>query len=581
MPNDAKIELQGLLNQQGSNPMQHTKDEPEHYKQIQTEAELTFVNKCCKSKYTEACLELMKEGKVPFRLVNAILNDDFSLWNQCLSFFKSDISLESLIGKYNIAILKQGDKCIALDPTDRNNDDKIKDFFNNAKDKGRLIICSHGSGAYHDRTNTMQRNDKDTTLYLSNIPSGLIATNSGIQERHNKYKNIIQSSAKYFNEKNKDNQKNIIIETLSYSNLLGAMIAKTSAEAGCEISELNLMNVANGYCCFQSADNIANTILSIKPDAIGNIKEINTASDGSISHPVENGKYLSTLLTKELSEKSLNTQVNNAYVYSTRNGKRERYTGEFNNDKFNGKGKLIGYNKDGKLEYSYEGGFNDGKFNGKGKLMGYNEDGKLYLYYEGEFNDDKFNGKGTLMGYNEDGKLDHSYEGGFNDGKINGKGKLIFYKKDGKLDHSYEGEFNDGKLNGKGKQIGYNKDGKLKYSYEGEFNDGKFNGKGKLIFYKKDGKLVHSYEGEFLNDKKHGKFKISYYDEYGNPIAHYNQSFENDVLTASSKKIIEQHEVSNNDISQHSQNNDINNSKVEKYNLQGIGQNKSLTNDGQ
>ena len=183
-----------------------------------------------------------------------------------------------------------------------------------------------------------------------------------------------------------------------------------------------------------------------------------------------------------------------------------------------------------------------------------------------EKEDDKFNGKGTLMSYNKDEELDHSYEGGFNDGKINGKGKLIFYKKDGKLDHSYEGVFNDGEINGKGKLIGYNKDGKLEYSYEGGFNDGKFNGKGK---------------GEFLNDKKHGKFKISYYDEYGNLIAHYNQSFENDVLTASSKKIIEQHEASNNDISQHSQNNDINNSKVEKYNLQGIGQNKSLTNDGQ
>ena len=102
MPNDAKSELQDLLNQQSSNTIQHTKDEPEHYKQIQTEAELAFVKKCCESKYTEACLELMKEGKVPFRLVNAIIQDSSGIWNKLLSFFKSNVSLESLIGKYNI-----------------------------------------------------------------------------------------------------------------------------------------------------------------------------------------------------------------------------------------------------------------------------------------------------------------------------------------------------------------------------------------------------------------------------------------------------------------------------------------------
>ena len=164
MPNDAKSELQDLLEQVFSSIRQHTKDEPKHYKQIQTKAELDFVKKCCKSKYTKACLQLMKEGKVPFRLVNAILNDDFSVWNKILSFFKSDISLESLIGKYNIAILQQGDRCIALDPTDENNNNKIKDFFNDATDTGQLIICSHGSGAYHEKTDIMQQNDKDTTL---------------------------------------------------------------------------------------------------------------------------------------------------------------------------------------------------------------------------------------------------------------------------------------------------------------------------------------------------------------------------------------------------------------------------------
>ena len=400
MPNDAKSELQDLL-EQVLPARQHTKDEPEHYKQIQTEAELTFVNKCCKSKYTQACLELMKEGKVPFRLVSAILNDDFSVWNKILSFFKSDISLESLIGKYNIAILQQGDRCIALDPTDENNDNKIKDFFNNATDTGRLIICSHGSGTYNDKTNIMQQNDKDTTLYLSNIPSGLIATNSGIQERHDKYKNIIQSSAKCFNEKNKDNQKNIIIETLSYSNLLGAMIAKTLAEADYKISELNFINVANSYGCFQSADNIANTILSIKPNAIENIKEINTASDSSTHHPVENGQCLANKLKNELSQKSSETQVNNAYVHSINNGKRERYTGKFNDGKFNGKGKLMIYNEDRKLDRLYEGGFQNGLYNGTGKLIYFQNEQQISCW-KGKFKNGKHDGKGEVILYDKD-----------------------------------------------------------------------------------------------------------------------------------------------------------------------------------
>ena len=126
-----------------------------------------------------------------------------------------------------------------------------------------------GSGAYSEIISVMQDNNSDTTLYLSNIPNGLIATNTGIKERFEKYNDIILSSLHCFNSKNKDinnvdndNNHDIIIHTYSYGNLLGAKIAKTLVENNYTISELNLMNVANGYCFFQNADDIAETVLS-------------------------------------------------------------------------------------------------------------------------------------------------------------------------------------------------------------------------------------------------------------------------------------------------------------------------------
>ena len=64
MPNDAKSELQDLLEQVFSSIRQHTKDEPKHYKQIQTKAELDFVKKCCKSNFSLQKLILIKSEKM-------------------------------------------------------------------------------------------------------------------------------------------------------------------------------------------------------------------------------------------------------------------------------------------------------------------------------------------------------------------------------------------------------------------------------------------------------------------------------------------------------------------------------------
>ena len=496
MPNNAKDELQALLDKL---PIQNTEDKPKHHRRtIDVDTEMAFVEKCCTSKYTEACLQLMKEGKVPFRLVKAILKKEYNsvfnaLLNNLLSFFKSNISLDSLIGKYNIAILKQGNRCIALDPNDTQqiNDDKIKKFFNNATNTGQLIICSHGTTGYSHTIKNMSEDDENTILYLSNIPSGFIATNSGIKERHDKYKNIITSSAEYFNKKNKDKKKGIIIKTVSYGNLLGAMVAKTLAEQGYTINQLDLMEIANGYYFFQSADDIANAILANEPEKISNIKKINTASHGSIVHPVKNSEYLADKLTTQLQQLQAKTEVNKASNTIMTNS---TYDGGFKNSRYDDvKGKLNKFNKDEKMTECYEGGLKNGRY------------------------DDV---KGKLNKFNKDGKITECYKGGFKNGQYDGKGKLIYYE---------------------------------------------------------DGKITVCHECGFKNGRRDGKGKTIYYDEDGNPSIFYTNP-RNNMECVITPVVAKQKKVSNNNVSQHSKNNDINNGEIQNYNLHSMYINKIKKN---
>ena len=251
MQNTLKSKLENLLNQLPPST-QDKKDAHGHEKPVKTEAERDFIQKCSTSKYTEACLELMKEGKVPYRIVSAILQNNDNTSDDILSFFKSDISLKSLIGKHNIAILKNGDRCIALDHNDdtESNEEKIKSFFKNITNKGRLIIYSHGTYGYSSASKEIRSNSKDTILYLSNIPNGFITSNDGVRERVDKYSDLILSSAEHYNTSENGNNKKIIISTNSYSNLFGAKIAKILAEKNYKVDMLQLKNIANSYVFF-------------------------------------------------------------------------------------------------------------------------------------------------------------------------------------------------------------------------------------------------------------------------------------------------------------------------------------------
>ena len=147
------------------------------------------------------------------------------------------------------------------------------------------------------------------------------------------------------------------------------------------------------------------------------------------------------------------------------------YEGKFINEKLNGKG----FYKNKIKNISYIGDFIDSQKHGKGELFT-----KEY-HYKGDFNNNKFEGYGKIELYNEG-----EYEGTFKDGLFDGKGMLrwkdgTFYKGElskGKQDgygeetssngNVYKGYFSKGNKNGEGKFI--TADGN---TYNCFFKDGK------------------------------------------------------------------------------------------------------------
>lgn len=108
------------------------------------------------------------------------------------------------------------------------------------------------------------------------------------------------------------------------------------------------------------------------------------------------------------------------------------YEGYFQDNKYQGEGRL--YSTDG--EITYQGSFESGVYSGYGIEYLYGE-----KYYEGYFQDGKYYGKGTL--YSTDGNI--TYQGDFEKGMYSGNG--VLYSLGMKV---YEGEFSYNKANGYG-----------------------------------------------------------------------------------------------------------------------------------
>jgi len=202
------------------------------------------------------------------------------------------------------------------------------------------------------------------------------------------------------------------------------------------------------------------------------------------------------------------------------------YVGDFDKGLMHGKGEMVFSNGD-----TYKGGFEKGDFSGKGILKyvaGDHYEGDFRksewsgkgIYksvdgdiYEGEFEKNMFQGKGNYKVSNGD-----VFEGDFKNNGANGMQTITFengskyvgevenWKMQGKGEYvtkvgaSYTGDFKDDKMNGKGVVI-FEAGGK----YEGDIKNWRGNGQGKFV-----GKKGSLYEGEFVNGLYEGTGVIKY-----------------------------------------------------------------------
>ena len=179
-----------------------------------------------------------------------------------------------------------------------------------------------------------------------------------------------------------------------------------------------------------------------------------------------------------------------------------KYIGNWKDDNFNGKGRIISINGD-----YYEGDWKSGIIEGFGIFYSSSNNYK----YEGTFKNNKFDGKGKLTYEKENIK----YVGYFKNGVKEGKGKMIFGNKS-----KYEGQFKNDLFCGEGtfewpdgrKYIGRWKNNCMEgigefifddnTRYKGEYKKNKREGKG--VFYREN----ICYLGDWLNNMPHGKGQI-------------------------------------------------------------------------
>ena len=193
-------------------------------------------------------------------------------------------------------------------------------------------------------------------------------------------------------------------------------------------------------------------------------------------------------LIKDINEVVHNDKITDIFEFATRNfynDRGDKYIGEMNNDKKNGKGVLYFEEDDEYKRKKYEGDFKDDIFEGKGIIQWVS--GSRHV---GDFKNGKFEGKGITTYING-----NKYDGDYKNNKREGKGIFTYSSGD-----KYEGDWKDGKKEGKGIMIFKNGD-----KYEGDWSNDKFDGKG--IFRFKNG---DRYEGDYKNDLRDGN-GIMYY----------------------------------------------------------------------
>lgn len=269
--------------------------------------------------------------------------------------------------------------------------------------------------------------------------------------------------------------------------------------SSCQYIKMNLCIRINEQIINDNKNDVITSSQDISPKNknIINLQKLNI-SEPSIPIIKEEGEYKIIILQnneKKVLIKLYNIFNNIKYFNNKKevlitynNG--EKYIGEWDslNNHKEGRGIKIFHNN-----HIYYGYWENDKMNGKGKLIKFkNKIKDLDII----FNDDEspyFFGtwKDNLQdGYGKETWEDNSfYEGEYKKGYKEGRGKLILPD-----ETEYEGEFYHGQIHGKGK-IKYN-DGR---SYEGSWNLNKMHGYGKFDW--PDGR---SYKGNYQNNLKSG-----------------------------------------------------------------------------
>ena len=368
-------------------------------------------------------------------------------------------------------------------PTSYTNYPLIDETNNNNKNKKRYV------NKYFSNNIILQKIKAPFESKNKNINMNIINTNKEFLNPKNYWSNIDTNKVlDYFNYQNSNNiiSQNLDKEKFQIIKNFDKKI-KQHAEY---ISEEKFNEIENNSIIKQLEENL---------EKIYNINNnINTNNNNKLQLKIFARPALLFKEDKSIYKGSWNYQGKKEgygiYIDSEGN----KYRGNWSKDQFNGEGILLSINGDfykgeftsGKMEgigiyysskkkYKYLGEFKNNKFHGKGKLI-YDD----HTTYEGGFFDGYIEGEGNLL------FIDGSYyKGNFEKNKFSGKGKFFF-----KNGRKYFGDWKDNAMDGLG-TFTWDEDTK----YKGEYKNNKKEGNGVYSFG------ANLYDGYWVNNLPHGK----------------------------------------------------------------------------
>lgn len=365
---------------------------------------------------------------------------------------------------------------------------------------GNIIsICSSNAGEIVPRKYDYQINNPDNTLFW---------------DKSNNFSCSFKKEKKDLDAYNKSNENNII-----------NLINNSSRKQIDERKEFNLEEEENKIS-FESQyiekgnDGIANYFDNF-------IKDYARYLDDEEYRKAINPKIKEIEDNLELIEDNFESEIFNLKLFKKGpllfKDNNMIYVGSWNN-RFEKEGFGISIDKNGN---KYIGNWKDDNFNGKGRIISINGD-----YYEGDWKSGIIEGFGIFYSSSNS----YKYEGAFKNNKFDGKGKLTYEKENIK----YVGYFKNGVKEGKGKMIFGNKS-----KYEGQFKNDLFWGIGtfewpdgrKYIGRWKNncmegiGEFIFDdntrYKGEYKKNKRDGKGifyrdNLCYLGDWFNNMPHGN-----------------------------------------------------------